>query len=149
MARLLPVLGAALVIGSLLAAATANAQSAPSFACETHDLLIGAAEMNGLRVSCSVSGAPAGDQVLRVVSDGPQPLCEASLSGGVARCVGTLISSGQSGQVIAELLPSGTQFQVVPPTDGGQVSPTPLYTPVPSDAGQSGQDQPASDVGST
>jgi hypothetical protein len=135
--------------GLLLAPADASAQTAPSFTCETRSLNVGAAEVNGLRVSCSVTGAPSGDQTLRIVSDRPEPLCEVSLTNGVATCVGTLISTDQPGQVFAELLPSGTQYQVLPAADGEQTSPSLHYTPLPSDASQSGADQPTPDSGSS
>jgi hypothetical protein len=147
MAHLLRGLGASVVVGGLALVTTASAQPAPNFVCQTQGLVIGAAEMNGIRVLCSVSGAPAGDQTLRLVTDRQQPLCEAALSNGGAFCVGTLITMDQPGQVVAMLLPSGVQYQVLPATDNGQASPSLQYTPLPSDAGQSGMDQPASDVG--
>ena len=140
---------AAMVAAVAMISSTVHAQAAPSFTCETRSLIVGAAEMNGMRVSCSVSGAPAGDQTLRIVSDDPEPVCEVALNNGVATCVGTLISAVQPGQVLAELLPSGTQYQVLPPADSGQPSPQLQYTPLPSVASQSGPDQPAPDSASS
>jgi hypothetical protein len=135
--------------GLALAPAPASAEPAPSFACETQGLSVGAAEVNGVRISCSVSRAPSGDQILRLVSAAPQPLCEASLSDGAAECVATLITHGPPGQVMAVLLPSGTKYQVLAAAHGDQGSPSMLYTPIPSDASPSDVDQPAPGSGST
>ena len=129
--RLLLAMGA--LVGVLAAApVTAQAQAAaPNFACQTRSLLIGATEMNGLRVHCSVSGAPAGDQVLRVIGDQPLPICEVNLSDGNGHCVGVAFGSPETGHLIVVLEPSGTQFEVL----GQVVEPGPAlqYTPIPPD----------------
>jgi hypothetical protein len=128
---------AALRIGALCAVlavvpVTAQAQAAPpTFACQTRALLVGAAEMNGLRVHCSVSGAPEGDQVLRVLGAQPLPICEVNLNNGSGDCVGSVFTSdGQ--RVVAVLEPSGTQSDVLsqqPP----EAQPALQYTPIPPD----------------
>jgi len=128
----------ALRIGALcavlaIAPVTAQAQAAPpTFACQMRSLLVGAAEMNGLRVHCSVSGAPDGDQVLRVLGDQPLPICEVNLSNGSGDCVGSVFSSGGQ-RVVAVLEPSGTQFDVLA-QQPVQAPPDLQYTPIPPDA---------------
>jgi hypothetical protein len=141
----------ALVATLGLAPATVQAQTAgPNFVCESQSLIVGAAEVSGLRVHCAVSGAPAGDQVLRIVSDRPQPFCEVPLAGGGGDCVGTAFGSSYISHVVAVLMPSGTQFDVLAQqpaaTEGTQ--PSLQYTPLPSDTSRPETDQPAPDAGS-
>jgi hypothetical protein len=103
-------LGGALALGP----AAAHSQAAgPSVACETLSLHIGAAEVNGYRVHCSVSGA-AGDQVLRVVSDQTRAVCEVALGDdGSGECIGIALGSLEAPGVDAYLLPSGRHVSVV------------------------------------
>jgi len=98
--------------------------------------------MSGVRVDCSVSNAPASDQTLRLISDGSQPLCEVALSSGGAECVGTLINgSGEPASVVAELLPSQTQYQVLPAQAQSSQGPALQYTPIPTDTSPPDVDQ--------
>jgi hypothetical protein len=124
----------ALALGLTLGPGVARAQAAPQFTCEAHSLAIGAAEVNGLRVRCSVSGAAAEDQMLRVVSDAPRPLCEVALKAGVGECVGAIFGSSEPGQVVAVLEPSGTRFDVLAqPLSESETVPQLQYTPLPPD----------------
>jgi hypothetical protein len=134
------VLVAALVLGP----GVTRAQTEPDFRCETRSLSIGAAEVNGLRVHCSVSGA-AGDQVLRLVSDHTRPVCEVSLADGSGECAGVVIGSPEAGRVVAVLMPSGTQFDVTTASTR-ETAPTLQYSPLPQDTGPPPGDEPASEV---
>jgi len=115
-----------------LALVAAQAQAAPpNFACQSRALLIGAAEVNGLRVHCSVSGAPAEDQMLRIIGDQPQPICEVTLSDGSGDCTGAVFGSPDVGHVVAVLEPSGTQIEVM--EQAAEAKPSLEYTPIPPD----------------
>ena len=124
----------ALVMALVLGPGVTRAQTAPNFLCETRALIIGAAEVNGLRVRCSVSGA-AGDLVLRVVSDQPRRIvCEVNLTDGSGDCAGAVIGSPEPGNVIAVLMPSGTQVDVLSQqTSTAEATPQLQYTPLPPD----------------
>lgn len=117
-----------------------GAQAEPSFNCETRSLIVGAAEVNGVRVTCSVSGA-TDDQLLRVVGDRPLPVCEADLTDGNGACGGMLLGSPDVGQILAVLEPSGTQFDV---RSRLAVPTAPLqYFPLPEEnAGSTDVDEP-------
>jgi hypothetical protein len=118
----------ALLVALTLGPGIARAQTAPNFACETRSLIVGAAEVNGLRVHCAVSGA-AGDQVLRILGDQPRPVCEVTLSDGSGDCGGALFGSPGVGHLVAVLVPSGTQFDVLAqqPLEGDALL---QYTPI-------------------
>jgi hypothetical protein len=121
-----------------------RAQTAPNLLCETHSLRIGAAEVNGVRVHCTVSGA-TGDQVLRVVGDQPRPICEVNLADGSGECAGAVFGSSGPGHVVAVLMPSGMQFDVATQSNG-EAAPELQYTPLPQDTSPPPCDEPASEV---
>ena len=142
MGRLVRRLATSLAIAAFgLGPAAAHAE--PSFNCQTRSLIIGAAEMNGTRVTCTVSGA-AGDQVLRIVGDQSRPVCEATLTDGNGACGGMVLGSPDVGPIVAVLAPSGAQFDVRAQLP---IPTAPLqYFPLPENAGSTNVDEPAPDA---
>ena len=122
-------LGAAVVIALALALPPAaladDSAAAPRFSCAYRALRVMAAEMSGLRMECSISGAPAGEQQfaieLRQAHDDvaeagapalePRSVCGGTLSGGAGSCSGTVFNPASPAfgyaHVSAMLLPSG------------------------------------------
>jgi hypothetical protein len=105
----------------------ALADDGPRLDCAPVALQIGAAEVNGVHLRCTLSGAPAGDTQF-VIAAGPptaggaRPLCTGDLNGGSGLCSGLLLqrdstdaASGPLGTLVATSLPSGQRTAVTAP----------------------------------
>src|SRR5436190_17069489 len=117
--------------------------SAPQLTCQRRALRVMAAEVSGVRLECTVSGAQAEQAFTIELEQGPadvaevgapplgqRSVCSATLTDGAGACVGSVfnLSSPAFGEtrVTARLMPSGQQLEdatsppAVPPPAGGQ-----------------------------
>ena len=133
--------------GAPAAAADDQAAAGPHVQCTPVALEIGAAEVNGVHLRCTLSGAPAGDTQFVIAAGTPadasaRPLCTGDLNGGSGLCSGLLlqrdsteVASGPLGGLVATSLPSGLQTAVTAPPPGPGSQPgdgAPLtYQPLP------------------
>jgi hypothetical protein len=150
-------LGASVLLALALAlppaASADDGEAAPQFTCAYRALRIMAAEMSGLRVECSVSGAPAAEQQFTVeLSQAPadvaefgapalepRSVCSGTLNGGAGSCTGTVFNPASPAfgyaRVSALLLPSGQQLgdtSLAAPTSVGTGQPTLTFEPLPN-----------------
>jgi hypothetical protein len=150
-------LGASVLLALALALPPAvsadDSEAAPQFTCAYRALRVMAAEMSGLRVECSISGAPAAEQqftveLSQVPADvaefavpalGQRNVCSGPLSGGAGSCSGTVFNTASPAfgyaHVSALLLPSGQQLgdtSLAAPTGVGTGQPTLTFEPLPA-----------------
>src|SRR5580765_4700667 len=97
----------ALVVALPPSALADDSAAAPQFTCAYRALRVMAAEMSGLRVECSISGAPAAEQQFSIELNqapadvaeldapplGARSVCSGPLSGGAGSCIGTVFNA--------------------------------------------------------
>ena len=150
--RLAPLAVVLLVLGLAPQALAEDVEAGPQLTCVTQAMRIMAAEVSGMRLKCSVTGA-ATEQTFSVVLQqdaadvaeaGAAPLaletvCSGTLSNGVGVCTGAVLNEASPGfgfaHLTATLQPSGTQLVDSalsgPPSAAPVVEPKLHYEPLP------------------
>jgi len=142
-----------LALSPTTSAAADDTQAPPQFSCAYRALPVMAAEMSGLRMACSVSGASPGEQQFTIelrqapsdVAEAgapalePRSVCSGALSGGAGTCTGTVFNTASPAfgfaRVSALLEPSGQQLEdtsLAAPTGVDTGQPTLTFVPLPA-----------------